>query len=110
MDRGLNLEENYGTHTLRKTQGYIHRTKYGMGFEVVCKWFNHSSPAITIWKLHTRQIKHLLAAGISKQIKLNFRDISGMESFYEPRFVFLNIPTIFGLLWAKIVIPAVLKC
>jgi hypothetical protein len=33
----INLEENYGAHTLRKTQGYIHRTKYGMGFEIVCK-------------------------------------------------------------------------
>ena len=40
-----------------------------MGFEIVCKWFNHSSPAVTIWKLHTSQIKQLLA-GISKQIKL----------------------------------------
>ena len=65
----INLEENYGAHTLRKTQGYIHRTKYGIGFEVVCKWFNRSSPAVTTWKFHTRQIKQLLA-GISKQIKL----------------------------------------
>jgi hypothetical protein len=44
----INLEENYGAHTRRKTQGYIHRTKYWMGFEIVCKWFNHSSPAITM--------------------------------------------------------------
>ena len=65
----INLEENYGAHTLRKTRGYIQRTKYWMGFEIVCKWFNHSSPAVTIWKFHTRLIKRLLA-GISKQIKL----------------------------------------
>jgi DNA-binding MarR family transcriptional regulator len=40
-----------------------------------------------LWKLHTRQIKQLLA-GISKQIKLNFRDFSEIESISEPRFVF----------------------
>ena len=44
----IHLEENYGTHTLRKTRGYIQRTKYGMGFKIVCKWFNHSSPAVMI--------------------------------------------------------------
>jgi len=83
----VNLKDNYGAHTLRKTRGYIQRTKYGMGFEIVCKWFNHSSPAVTIWKLQAKQIKHLLA-GISKQIKLNFRDFSEMGSVSEPRFVF----------------------
>jgi hypothetical protein len=44
----INLEENYGAHTLRKTRGYIQRTKYWMGFEIVCKWINHSSPAVTM--------------------------------------------------------------
>jgi hypothetical protein len=44
----INLEDNYGAHTLRKTRGYRQRTKYGMGFEIVCKWFNHSGPAITM--------------------------------------------------------------
>ncbi|MFC1578572.1 tyrosine-type recombinase/integrase [Thermodesulfobacteriota bacterium] len=39
---------NYGTHTLRKTFGYIQRTKYGVSFEVLCKRFGHSSPAITM--------------------------------------------------------------
>jgi hypothetical protein len=42
------LEKNYGDHTLRKIRGYIQRTKYGMGFEIVCKWFNHYSPAVTM--------------------------------------------------------------
>jgi hypothetical protein len=38
----INLEENYGAHTLRKNRGYIQQKKYGRGFEIVCKWFNHS--------------------------------------------------------------------
>jgi integrase len=39
---------NYGTHTLRKTFGYIQRTKFGVSFEVLCKRFGHSSPSITM--------------------------------------------------------------
>ncbi len=39
---------NYGTHTLRKTFGYIQRTKYGVSFEVLCKRFGHLSPSITM--------------------------------------------------------------
>jgi len=42
------LNGNYGAHTLRKTFGYIQRTVYGVGFEILCKRFNHSSPAITM--------------------------------------------------------------
>jgi len=42
------MKGNYGTHTLRKTFGYIQRTKYGVSFEVLCKRFGHSSPAITM--------------------------------------------------------------
>ena len=42
------LKGNYGTHTLRKTFGYIQRTKYGVSFEVLCKRYGHSSPAITM--------------------------------------------------------------
>ena len=44
----INLQGNYGTHTLRKTFGYIQRVKYGVGFELLCKRFNHSSPAVTM--------------------------------------------------------------
>lgn len=44
----INLKGNYGAHTLRKTWGYIQRTQYGVGFEVICKRFNHSSPAVTM--------------------------------------------------------------
>ncbi len=46
--RQINLRGNYGTHTLRKTFGYIQRVKYGVGFELLCKRFNHSSPAVTM--------------------------------------------------------------
>jgi integrase len=46
--KAINLKSNYGAHTLRKTFGYIQRTVYGVGFEVLAKRFNHSSPAITM--------------------------------------------------------------
>jgi integrase len=46
--RAINLKSNYGAHTLRKTFGYIQRTVYGVGFEVLAKRFNHSSPAVTM--------------------------------------------------------------
>ena len=42
------LKGHYGTHTLRKTFGYMQRTKYAVSFEVLCKRFGHSSPAITM--------------------------------------------------------------
>ncbi len=46
--RQINLKGNYGAHTLRKTFGYIQRTEYRVGFEVLAKRFNHSSPAVTM--------------------------------------------------------------
>lgn len=46
--RTINLKGNYGAHTLRKTFGYIQRTQYGVGFEILAKRFNHSNPAITM--------------------------------------------------------------
>ncbi len=46
--RAINIRGNYGTHSLRKTFGYIQRIKFGVGFEVLCKRFNHSSPAVTM--------------------------------------------------------------
>lgn len=39
---------NYGTHSLRKTFGYVQRTKYGVSFEILCKRFNHSNPSTTM--------------------------------------------------------------
>lgn len=44
----INITGNYGAHSLRKTWGYIQRVKYGVGFEVICKRFNHQSPAVTM--------------------------------------------------------------
>ena len=46
--REINLSGNYGAHTLRKTFGYIQRTEFGVGFEVLSKRFNHTSPAVTM--------------------------------------------------------------
>lgn len=46
--RAINLKGNYGAHSLRKAWGYVQRTVYGVGFEILCKRFNHSSPAITM--------------------------------------------------------------
>jgi integrase len=46
--KAINLKGNFGAHTLRKTWGYIQRTMHGVGFEIICKRYNHSNPAITI--------------------------------------------------------------
>ncbi|MFC1581008.1 tyrosine-type recombinase/integrase [Thermodesulfobacteriota bacterium] len=46
--KAINLRGNYGAHTLRKTWGYLQRTVHGVGFEIICKRYNHSSPAITM--------------------------------------------------------------
>lgn len=46
--KAINLKGNYGSHTLRKTWGYIQRTEHGVGFEIICKRYNHSNPAITM--------------------------------------------------------------
>ncbi len=46
--KAINLRGNFGAHTLRKTWGYIQRTVHGVGFEIICKRFNHSSPSITM--------------------------------------------------------------
>ena len=43
----VNVAGNYGAHTLRKTFGYIQRTKYRVGFEILARRFNHASPSIT---------------------------------------------------------------
>lgn len=46
--RSINLKGNYGTHSLRKTFGYIQRKKFGVSWEVLCKRFNHSSQSVTL--------------------------------------------------------------
>ncbi len=44
----INLRGNYGTHTLRKTWGYHQRIKFGVGFDVIAKRYNHSDPKTTM--------------------------------------------------------------
>ncbi len=44
----INLKGQYGAHTLRKTFGYHQRVNHGAGFEILCKRYNHSSPAVTM--------------------------------------------------------------
>ena len=58
----INLKGQYGAHTLRKTWGYIQRTQHGAGFEILCKRYNHSSPAITMRYLgiEDREVTELL--------------------------------------------------
>ncbi len=45
--RSINLKGNYGAHTLRKTWGYIQRTKYGVSMEIIANRFGHSNPQTT---------------------------------------------------------------
>jgi len=58
----INLKGQYGAHTLRKTWGYVQRTQHGAGFEILCKRYNHSSPAITMRYLgiENREVCELL--------------------------------------------------
>lgn len=44
----VNLQGNYGAHTMRKTWGYHQRINHGVGFEILCRRYNHSSPSITM--------------------------------------------------------------
>ena len=45
--KAINLNGNYGAHTLRKTFGFIHRTVHGTSWEILADRFNHSTPAVT---------------------------------------------------------------
>jgi len=58
----INLPGNYGAHSLRKTWGYFQRKVFGAGFEVICKRFNHSSPAVSMRYLGitNREVKSIL--------------------------------------------------
>lgn len=44
----INLRGNYGSHTLRKTFGYIHRTVFGTDIPTLMEMFNHSSQRQTL--------------------------------------------------------------
>lgn len=61
--KSINLnKENYGTHTMRKTFGYIQRVKYGISWELLCSRFNHSSQYITMRYLgiENREVQNIL--------------------------------------------------
>jgi integrase len=42
------INGNFGSHSLRKTFGYIQRVKFGTSFEILAKRYQHSNPAITM--------------------------------------------------------------
>jgi integrase len=44
----INLKGNYGSHTLRKTFGYIHRTVFNTDIPTLMDMFNHSSQKQTL--------------------------------------------------------------
>lgn len=46
--REAGMKGRYSCHTLRKTWGYIQRTKYKVGWELICKRYNHGDPAVTM--------------------------------------------------------------
>ena len=43
----IGIAEKIGTHTLRKTFGY-HAYKSGISIEIIQKFFNHATPAVTL--------------------------------------------------------------
>ncbi len=46
--RGAGIPGRFGAHTLRKTFGYLQRTVYGVGFEVLAQRYRHPSPQVTM--------------------------------------------------------------
>ena len=60
--REAKIKGNFGAHSLRKTFGYVQRKEYGVGFEVLAKRFNHSSPTITMRYLgiQDKEVKNIL--------------------------------------------------
>ncbi len=46
--RTINLKENYGTHSLRKTWGYHQRVTHGVGIEVISDRLGHTSIKTTM--------------------------------------------------------------
>lgn len=44
----LNLRGNYGSHSLRKTMGYVHRTRFKTDIPTLMMMFNHSTQRQTL--------------------------------------------------------------
>ncbi len=43
----INLDGNFGAHTLRKTWTYHQRKTFGVSWEILSKRLNHSTPSVT---------------------------------------------------------------
>lgn len=58
----INLKGKYGTHSLRKTWGYIQRTEFGVPIEKITQRYLHSSPAVTMTYLglQTQEVEDIL--------------------------------------------------
>ena len=58
----INLKGKYGTHTLRKTWGYIQRTVFCVPIEKITQRYLHSSPAVTMTYLglQTQEVEDIL--------------------------------------------------
>jgi integrase len=58
----INLKGKYGTHSLRKTWGYIQRTEFGVPIEKVTQRYLHASPAVTMGYLglQTQEVEDIL--------------------------------------------------
>ncbi len=58
----INLKGKYGTHTLRKTWGYIQRTEFGVPIEKITQRYLHASPAVTMryLGLQTQEVEEIL--------------------------------------------------
>jgi len=58
----INLKGKYGTHSLRKTWGYIQRTVFCVPIEKITQRYLHSSPAVTMGYLglQTQEVEDIL--------------------------------------------------
>lgn len=58
----INLKGKYGTHSLRKTWGYIQRTVFCVPIEKITQRYLHASPAVTMGYLglQTQEVEDIL--------------------------------------------------
>ncbi len=58
----INLPGLYGTHSLRKTWGYLQRVEFGVPIEKITQRFLHASPAVTMryLGLQTQEVEDIL--------------------------------------------------
>jgi hypothetical protein len=101
MYRGNYLEENYGAHTLRKTRGYIQRTKYWMGFEIVCKRFLRDGiifrTTVRFFKCPHRYMKRsgetndLFVGGFKNSCRLTIVNLNNLRSTNQDFYILNSI-------------------